>query len=157
MSEDAVTVAENGQGWYAQDITVGRHVLHADEPERVGGNDTGPSPYQFLAAALGACTSMTLRMYAERKGWVLGPVSVRVSHAKIHAADCADCETNGGLVDEFVREISLEGPLDAAQIARLTEIADKCPVHRTLHAEVKVRTVVVDRSAPEPAGRRDRD
>ncbi len=150
--EDAVTVAENGQGRYAQDVTVGRHLLHADEPERMGGADTGPSPYQLLAAALGACTSMTLRMYADRKGWPLAHVTVRVSHAKIHAADCAECETREGLVDEFQREIVLAGALDADQIAGLTEIADRCPVHRTLHSEVVVRTTLTSGSAPEPAG-----
>jgi uncharacterized OsmC-like protein len=157
MAEDAVTVAENDAGRYAQDIRAGKHLLHADEPERMGGNDTGPSPYQFLAAALGACTSMTLRMYADRKGWALGRVSVRVHHAKIHAADCAECETRVGLVDEFVREISVDGVLDAEQTARLREIADKCPVHRTLHAEVVVRTVFTGGSAPEPPGRGNGD
>ncbi len=137
-----VTISENGQGRYAQDVTAGRHVLHADEPASVGGADTGPSPYELLAAALGACTSMTLRMYAERKGWALGRIVVKVRHARIYAADCADCETRDGLVEEFVREILIAGPLDEEQRARLTEIADRCPVHRTLAAEVKVRTVL---------------
>ncbi len=144
--EDEVTVVENGNGRYAQDVTAGRHLLHADEPESAGGADTGPSPYQLLAAALGACTSMTLRMYAERKGWPLARVRVRVRHEKIHAADCADCETRVGMVDAFAREITVDGALDAAQIARLAEIADRCPVHRTLHSSVVVRTTVKGKS-----------
>jgi len=104
------------------------------------GTDTGPSPYDFLLAGLGACTAMTLRLYADQKQWPLERVSVRLSHQKIHAADCADCETREGRIDRIEREISLAGALTAEQRARLLEIADKCPVHRTLHSEVSVKT-----------------
>lgn len=139
-AEGVVTVEESGAGTYAQRVVADGHEMTADEPAALGGNDLGPDPYGFLLAALGACTSMTLRMYAKQKGWPLEHVSVRLSHRKIHAADCADCETKAGKVDEIEREITLSGPLDDEQRARLLEIADKCPVHRTLHSEIKVRT-----------------
>jgi putative redox protein len=112
----------------------------ADEPESVGGLDSGPGPYDFLLAGLGACTAMTIRMYADKKGWPLRRVRVALDHDKVHAQDCADCETREGKVDEITRTIALEGDLDAEQRARILEIADKCPVHRTLHSEIKIRT-----------------
>lgn len=133
-------VSENGIGRLSQDVTVGAHVFAADEPESVGGADTGPTPYQLLSAALGACTSMTMRLYADRKEWPLERAAVVVRHDKIHAKDCEECETREGKVDEFVREIELTGPLDGEQRQRLLEIAEKCPVHRTLHSEVTVKT-----------------
>lgn len=136
----SVTVRETGKGKFGQTIVAGRHRLNADEPESVGGEDSGPDPYALLLAALGACTSMTLRLYAERKGWPLARTTVTLRHEKIHAEDCADCETRAGLLDRIEREIALEGPLDEAQRAKLLEIADKCPVHRTLHGEIKVET-----------------
>jgi putative redox protein len=105
-----------------------------------GGGDSGPNPYDFLLAALGACTAMTLRLYAERKALRLDRVTVKLSHAKIHAADCAACETKEGMIDRIERGITLEGALDAEQRARLLESADKCPVHRTLTSEVDIRT-----------------
>jgi putative redox protein len=123
-----------------QDIRIGRHQLWADEPISVGGTDQGPSPYELLGAAIGACTSMTLRMYAKTKGWPLQRVIVTVRHDKIHAKDCAECETKEGRVDRLEREITLEGPLDDAQKKRLLEMADRCPVHRTFSAEVHVVT-----------------
>lgn len=135
-----VVVSENGIGKLSQDITVGSHVLAADEPESVGGDDTGPTPYQLLSAALGACTTMTMRLYADRKEWPLERAAVTIRHDKIHAKDCEDCETREGKVDEFIREIELTGPLDGEQRDRLLEIAEKCPVHRTLHSEVTVTT-----------------
>jgi len=139
--EGEVTVAETGEGKFAQIVSVGgRHVLRADEPLSYGGDDTGPGPYDYLLAGLGACTSMTVRMYAERKGWPLENVSVKMNHAKIHAADCEDCETREGKLDLIERELAISGALDGEQRQRLLEIADKCPVHRTLHSEVKVRT-----------------
>jgi putative redox protein len=138
--QEFAVVEESGAGVYAQDVRIGKHSLKADEPERVGGNDTGPSPYEFLLAALGSCTSMTLRMYANRKGWPLRRVEVRLSHEKIHAEDCETCETKEGFVDRIERIIAIEGDLDEAQRTRLMEIADKCPVHRTLKSEVLIET-----------------
>jgi putative redox protein len=135
-----VTVRETGEGRLQQEITVGRHRFIADEPLDAGGLDSGPGPYDLLLAALGACTAMTLRLYAERKALPLACVTVRLSHAKIYAADCATCETKEGKIDRIERGIMLEGTLDEAARARLMEIADKCPVHRTLTSEVDIRT-----------------
>lgn len=134
-----VRVLETGGGAFENTVTVGTHRFLADEPAAVGGGDAGPTPYDLLAAALGACVSMTVRMYAARKAWPLERISVDVSHAKIHAADCVDCETREGKVDELRVSLTLEGPLDDEQRARLLEIAGKCPVHRTLHSEIKTR------------------
>jgi uncharacterized OsmC-like protein/pimeloyl-ACP methyl ester carboxylesterase len=139
--EGAVVVAENGHGLYGQNIVSGRHVLAADEPEPVG-LDTGPSPYDLLLAGLGACTSMTLRMYADRKDLPLEKVTVSLRHSRTHAEDCTDCETKEGRLDRIERVISLEGDLDEDQQRRLHEIADRCPVHRTLQSEVVVDTTV---------------
>lgn len=135
-----VVVQETGEGRLANVVVAGRHRLRADEPAEVGGGDTGPSPYEFLLGGLGACSTMTLRLYAERKGWLLERATVRLSHGRVHAEDCADCETKEGRVDVIERRITLEGALEDAQRARLMEIADKCPVHRTLSGEVKIRT-----------------
>jgi uncharacterized OsmC-like protein/alpha-beta hydrolase superfamily lysophospholipase len=135
---EAGTDPARGHGRLAQEIRVGRHLLPADEPVAAGGTDTGPNPYDLLLAALGACTSMTLRLYADHKGWPLEKVSVQLRHDKIHAADCAECETREGKIDRIVRVIDLDGPLDAAQRGRLLEIAEKCPVHRTLHSEISI-------------------
>jgi uncharacterized OsmC-like protein/alpha/beta superfamily hydrolase len=135
-----VTVEETRHGKFQQTVQMGKHRILADEPAAQGGFDSGPGPYDLLLAGLGACTSMTLRLYAERKGLPLGPVKVTLSHRKIHAEDCAECETKTGMLDEITRAIRLTGPLDAAQRARLLEIADKCPVHRTLESEVIIRT-----------------
>ena len=138
---DAVTVTETRQGKFAQMVYVGdRHRLLADEPVSYGGTDTGPGPYDLLLAAEGACTSMTIRMYADLKGLPLDRVSVTLRHDKIHVEDCATCESEAGKVDRIRREIRLEGALDPAQRVRLLEIADRCPVHRTLHSEVTVET-----------------
>ena len=144
--EGAVVVSERGAdsargiSRLAQEILVGRHRLAADEPREAGGSDLGPNPYDLLLAALGACTSMTLRLYADHKEWPLERTTVRLSHEKIHATDCADCETREGKIDQIEREIELAGPLDAQQRQRLLEIAEKCPVHRTLHSEIKIRS-----------------
>jgi len=135
-----VTVEETRQGRYQQMISVGAHRLLADEPVAVGGNDTGPGPYDFLLAGLGACTSMTMRMYAERKALPVERIAVTLSHKKIHAADCADCETKEGKIDRIERVIAMEGQLDSEQRAKLMEIADKCPVHRTLESEISIVT-----------------
>jgi putative redox protein len=122
----------------------GPHLLHADEPADAGGRNSGPTPYQLLSAALGACTTMTIRLYAAHKKWPLEHASVTVRHDKIHAADCADCETREGKIDIFEREIRLTGTLDDEQRRRILEIADKCPVHRTLHSEVRVNSRLAD-------------
>jgi len=135
-----VLVRETGTGKFQQEVLSGPHRFLADEPVKVGGLDSGPGPYDLLLAGLGACTSMTLRLYAEHKKLPLERVSVRLTHNKIHAKDCADCETVEGMIDHIDRLITMEGPLDAEQRKRLLEIADKCPVHRTLESEIKVRT-----------------
>ena len=142
--EGEVRVQETGEGRFTQQIAAGPHSLRADEPVSYGGLNSGPSPYDFVLAGLGACTSMTLRLYAERKNWPLEEVGVRLAHAKIHAEDCASCETESGKIDRIDREIVLRGPLDQTQRKRLLEIADKCPVHRTLESEVNVVTELVN-------------
>lgn len=141
--EGAVVVRGTGRGTFQQLIAIGPHRLIADEPVAAGGADTGPAPYDLVLAGLGACTAMTVRMFAGRKGWPLEDVEVVLRHGKIHAEDCADCETREGRIDEITRDITFTGELDETQRAKLLEIADKCPVHRTLHAEVKVRTAEV--------------
>jgi uncharacterized OsmC-like protein/fermentation-respiration switch protein FrsA (DUF1100 family) len=137
----AVVVRETRRGRFQQQVTAGRHRFLADEPTAAGGLDSGPSPYDLVLAGLGACTAMTLRLYAERKALPLEEVTVALDHGKIHAADCADCETKEGMIDRIERAITLRGKLDAGQRQRLMEIADKCPVHRTLTSEVDIRTV----------------
>jgi len=128
---------------FAQEIEIGPHHLKADEPVAFGGTDIGPSPYDFLLAALGTCTSMTVSLYARRKGWPLENVTVSLHHSKIHAADCADCDTKVGKLDRIEREIQLTGALTNEQRAKLMEIADKCPVHQTLTSEINIRTRAV--------------
>ncbi len=138
-----VTVRGGASG-YAAEVRTGRHRLKADEPAGVGGTDTGPTPYEYLLAGLGACTTMTLRMYADRKAWPLDGVTVRLAHDRVHAKDCADCEAGQRRLDRIRREITLGGTLDAEQRARLMEIADRCPVHRTLEGEIVIETSAVD-------------
>jgi putative redox protein len=128
---------------FAQQIEIGSHRLKGDEPVAFGGTDTGPSPYDFLLAALGTCTSMTISFYARRKGWPLEKVAVSLHHAKIHATDCAECETKVGKIDRIEREIELTGALTTEQRAKLMEIADRCPVHQTLTSEINIRTRAV--------------
>jgi uncharacterized OsmC-like protein/fermentation-respiration switch protein FrsA (DUF1100 family) len=135
-----VTVRETRRGRFQQEITAGAHRFFADEPVAAGGGDSGPNPYDFLLAALGACTAMTLRLYAERKALALDRVTVRLRHARIHAADCETCESKEGMIDRIERGIVLEGTLVASERTRLLEIADKCPVHRTLTSEVEIAT-----------------
>jgi uncharacterized OsmC-like protein/pimeloyl-ACP methyl ester carboxylesterase len=138
-----VTVRETRRGRFQQEITAGAHRFLADEPVDAGGTDSGPNPYDLLLAALGACTAMTLRLYAERKALRLDRVTVRLRHAKIYAADCASCETKEGKIDRIEREIELVGEVDADERARLLEIADKCPIHRTLTSEVDIVTKLI--------------
>ena len=138
-SEGTVTVTETGSGTYTQRIAAGRHRLVSDEPRPIG-DDAGPTPYDLLLAALGACTSMTVRMYADRKGWPLERVRVTLRHSRIHAKDCADCETSNGWVDHIDRDVELSGDLDDSQRQRLLHIAERCPVHQTLTSEVHIAT-----------------
>jgi putative redox protein len=128
---------------FAQAIAVGRHRFVSDEPVAAGGTDTGPDPYALLLAALGSCTSMTVALYARRKQWRLDKVRVRLWHSKTHADDCAECEKQGAMLDRIDREIELEGTLDEQQRARLLDIANKCPVHRTLTSEIRIQTRLV--------------
>lgn len=134
-----VVAQTGGEGFYTQ-INAGGHPLVADEPASVGGTERGPSPYELVSAGLAACTTMTLQMYAKRKKWPLEDATTHVSHAKQHMEDCEDCENKSAKIDVFVREIEVSGPLDDAQRQRLLEIAERCPVHKTLHAEAKIET-----------------
>jgi uncharacterized OsmC-like protein/pimeloyl-ACP methyl ester carboxylesterase len=139
-----VVVRETRASKFQQTVTSGPHQMLADEPVAAGGTDTGPGPYDLLLSALGACTSMTMRMYADRKSLPVERITVTLKHNKIHAEDCAECETREGLIDQIDRVIAIEGTLDADQRKRLLEIADKCPVHRTLTSEVRILTREVD-------------
>lgn len=133
-------MVRTGPSGYLTDIMANNHSLVADESIAVGGTNLGPTPFEYLTAALGACTSMTLRMYADRKEWPLESVSVQLNHKKIPAGDCKTCETKEGMLDQFDREIELAGPLDDDQIKRLLKIADRCPVHRALKSEILINT-----------------
>jgi putative redox protein len=135
-----VFVEDSDLGPFAETVRSGVHVLPADEPAANGGNDSGPDPYGYLLAALGTCTAMTLRSYARLKKWPLQKVRVELAHDKIYAADCADCETKEGKIDRIERTIELDGALTGEQRQRLLEIADRCPVHRTLTSEIKIAT-----------------
>jgi len=139
-----VVVRETRNGKFQQTVSAGPHRMLADEPAAVGGDDTGPGPYDFVLSGLGACTSMTMRLYADRKSLPLERVTVTLKHSKIYAQDCAECETKTGMLDQIERVIALEGALDAEQRGRLMEIADKCPVHRTLTSEIHIVTRAAD-------------
>src|SRR5262245_23103221 len=139
-SEPGEVVVSGSAAGFVQDVAMGAHRLVADEPVAAGGTDTGPNPYDLLLAALGSCTSMTLGLYARRKQWPLEAVRVRLRHSKVHATDCEHCETKVGMIDRIEREVELVGPLDEDQRARLLDIANKCPVHRTLTSEIDIRT-----------------
>jgi len=139
-----VVVQETGNGKFQQSVTVGPHQFLADEPKAAGGEDTGPGPYDFLLAGLGACTSMTMRLYADRKSLPLTRTTVTLRHSKIYAQDCADCETEDGMLDQIERVIAMEGALSSEQRQKLMEIADKCPVHRTLTSEIHIVTRAAD-------------
>ena len=141
---DYETAARTRISGFRTELVAGGHALIADEPASVGGTGAGPSPYDLLSAALAACTSMTLKMYASHKKLDLASATVRVRHGKIHAQDCEDCESVEGRIDQFERELVLEGTLTDEERQRMLEIADRCPVHRTLHAEVKVRTALAE-------------
>lgn len=139
-----VVVRETRNSKFQQTVAVGPHRMLADEPVAVGGQDSGPGPYDFVLAGLGACTSMTMRMYADRKSLPMERLTVTLKHSKIHAADCAECETREGMLDQIERVIAIEGALDTEQRKKLMEIADKCPVHRTLTSEVRIVTRTAD-------------
>lgn len=139
--ESAVVVTESGNGPYAQFVTAGRHVMGADEPEKLGGRDTGPSPYEFLLAGLGACTAMTLRMYAGRHNWPLDAISVSLTHEKIPSPD------GTGRIDQFRRAITLSGKLTDEQRARLLDIASRCPVSQTLSRPSTLVTALAEKAA----------
>ena len=128
---------------FAQAVQIGSHRLTGDEPVAFGGTDTGPSPYDLLLASLGTCTSMTISFYARRRGWPLESVTVSLYHSKIHAVDCAECETKEGKIDRIEREIHFTGTLTDEQRSKLMEIADRCPVHQTLTSEINIRTRAV--------------
>jgi len=142
-SEMRSVVVRGGAAGFAQEVVVGSHRMAADEPVSVGGTDTGPSPYDFLLAALGACTSMTVGMYARRKRWPLEEVVVNLRHSKIHASDCAECGTREGILDRIELDLHLSGSLTNEQRSKLLEIANKCPVHRTLTSEIVITTRAV--------------
>jgi len=144
VREGVVVVAESPGFKFRQSIAAGPHPLTADEPKSVGGDDSGPTPYDFLLAGLGACTSMTIRMYAERKGLALEEVRVELKHDKVHADDCKECERGASKIDRIGRKIFLEGDLTRQQREKMLEIADKCPVHRTLHSEILVESDLGD-------------
>ena len=140
--QPSVRVRGAGRGAFAETLDDGRHTLLADEPVAAGGDDLGPGPYELLLMALGACTAMTLRMYARRKQWPLAHVAVHLRHLRDYARDCAECGNKPVALERIEREIEIDGALDDAQIARLLEIADKCPVHRTLSQPVAIRTTL---------------
>ena len=138
----AVMVHGDAEG-YTQQIVVGPHQLTADEPKNMGGDDDGPTPYDLLLASLGSCTSITVTMYAQRKSWPLQDVNVQLRHSRIHAEDCAECETKEGKIDRIELDIEFAGPLSSEQRSKLLEIAKKCPVHRTLTSETNIRITAV--------------
>jgi putative redox protein len=138
-AEGVVIVGGDANG-FAQDVSAGGHRFVSDEPESAGGSDRGPSPYDLLLAALGSCTSMTIAMYARRKHWPLERVSVRLRHSRVHAEDCAVCDESEAKLTVIERDIDLVGALDDDKRARLLEIANRCPVHRTLTSRIDIRT-----------------
>ncbi|MCE2611791.1 bifunctional alpha/beta hydrolase/OsmC family protein [Flavobacteriaceae bacterium D16] len=144
-SKHQVVASLDGDAGFTTDMKIGNHYFTADEPVDFGGNDFGPSPYEFVSAGLSACTVMTMQMYARRKGWDLQNVEVHTSYSKTHAEDCAQCESDTAKIDTFQREIQLNGDLDERQTKRLLEIADRCPVHRTLHSETQLITKLISR------------
>jgi uncharacterized OsmC-like protein len=139
MTQTSVVIRGTGSG-FAQEIVTGQHRFKADEPLAAGGSDTGPTPYELLLGALGACTAMTVTMYARRKKLALDGIVVRLQHARIHAEDCFECQTGAGFLDRIEREIELSGSLSPDQRLRLFEVAEKCPVYRTLTSEINIRT-----------------
>jgi putative redox protein len=142
-AESKEVVVDGSAKSFVQQVMVGQHRFTADEPKEAGGTDAGPAPYDLLLVALGACTSMTVGLYARRKQLPLEAVRVRLRHTKIHAEDCANCETKEGKLDRIERDVELVGNLDEDQRARLLDIANKCPVHRSLKGEIEIATRLV--------------
>jgi putative redox protein len=138
MEAAMASVLVRGGGGLRKEIVIGDRTLVADEPTELGGTDEGPTPYELLLGALGACTAMTVTMYARRKGWPLTGVTVELENDRIHASDCEKCETQEGYLDRIHVRIGVDGPLHEEQRARLEEIARKCPVHKTLTSELRV-------------------
>jgi len=138
-TKPANVVVRGNAGGFLQDVVNGKHHLRADEPASAGGSDSAPGPYDYLLIALGVCTSMTVGLYARRKQWPLENITVSLWHSRIHAKDCEECETKEGMLDRIDTEIELTGSLTPEQHAKLTEIAAKCPVHRTLKSEINIR------------------
>ena len=147
---DPTVTVTTPAGQFRTEITARGHRLIADEPSKVGGTEEGLTPYDLLAAALGACTTMTIQMYVARKKWPMRSVTARVAHDRMHWQDCEDCDTRQGHIDRLTREIEVDGDLTPDQLQKVLEIADKCPVHRTLHSEIKVRTRLADGERAEP-------
>jgi putative redox protein len=137
-----VVVRDGGPGVFDTRVTAGRHEFAADEPVASGGSDAGPSPYDLLLAALGSCTVMTLRLYAQRRGYPLGAVSVELTHDRVHADDCASCDTDEVHIERIGRVVTLDGDLDQRQRADLMRVADRCPVHRTLSSRIAIETTL---------------
>lgn len=137
---EGLVVVRGAADGFLQEVVAGAHQLLSDEPAAAGGTDRGATPYDLLLAALGSCTSMTVAMYARRKGWPLERVTVRLRHARVHAEDCAACETKDARLTIIDREIVLEGSLGEDQRARLMEIASRCPIHLTLTSTIEIRT-----------------
>lgn len=147
MAELRQVTVSVGQSGYRAEISAGDHTLVADEPAALGGTNEGPTPYDYLAAALGACTAMTIRMYADRRGWALDGVTVRLAHSRVHQKDCVECDSRAVGIDQFARSIELSGDLTEEQRAGLLKVADRCPVGQTLERGVRIVPV-----AAEPSG-----
>ncbi len=140
VSSESQVLTRTGEVGYATDILAGKHHLLADEPSSVGGTDAGPTPYDLLLSSLGACTGMTLRMYADRKKWPLKEIKVHLQHEKRHSADSRDCEMPTSKLDHIDKVIEIHGDLDKTQRERLLEIPGRCPVHRTLNSEIVINS-----------------
>src|SRR5436305_4592828 len=143
MPEERPVIVHGDATGFAQKIEIGPYQIVADEPVSYGGTDTGPSPYDLILAALGACTSMTIGLYARKRNWPVEKITVSLKHSKIHAKDCEECETKEGRIDRIEMEIHLDGRLSDEQRARLMEVAGKCPVHQTLTSEINIKTRAV--------------
>jgi putative redox protein len=149
MASGNEVVVSSGEG-FRHEVWAGKHTFMVDEPADLGGSDAGPNPYELILAALGSCTSMTMRLYAQRKKWPLEQVEIRLRHSRVHAQDCAHCVEQEGYLDHVEKEIVVGGPLTDEQVARLGQIAERCPVNVTLHASVRsIQTIRLAARAEE--------